>query len=320
MKWMITGGAGYIGGHVTKAMVESGESVVVYDNLASGSAERVQGFAPVETGDIRDIDSVQSVLLRYKVDGIIHLAALKSVEESKIFPEKYEDVNHVGTQVLLNAAKDCDVRAFLFSSSAAVYGNPNVGFVDENSPMAPFSPYGETKLKAEIALNRSIDEGQLRGASLRYFNVAGTASKALADTSKHNLIPVVLDGLTRGERPRIFGTDYPTKDGTCIRDYVHVEDVATAHVVAGKALFVNQLPRCFNIGTGVGYSVKEMIDALLSESKSNLEPLMAHARPGDPASIVANVSLIKEVLSFTASHSLEEIIRSSVEFNPWGDR
>lgn len=316
MKWLITGGAGYIGSHVTKAMIEGGESAVVYDNLTTGLAERIEDLAPLEVGDIRDIDSVKTVLLKYKCDGIIHLAAKKSVEESKRFPEQYDEVNYFGTRVLLDAAKNCNVSVFLFSSSAAVYGNPSIGFVDENSPTAPISPYGETKLKAEKAVDKLVNEGALKGTSLRYFNVAGAASKKMADTSKSNLIPMVLDAITRAQPPQIFGNDYPTKDGTCIRDYVHVEDVAAAHLVAGKALFTSDLPRCLNIGTGVGYSVQEMIDALLRESKSNLRPLISPARPGDPASLVANVALAKEVLDFAASRNLDEIVHSSIAFRP----
>lgn len=314
MKWLITGGAGYIGSHVTKAMVEGGESVVVYDNLATGLAERVEDLAPLEVGDIRDIDLVKSVLLKYRFDGIIHLAAEKSVEESKRFPEKYNEVNHIGTQLLLDAAKDCYVEAFLFSSSAAVYGNPSTAFVDENSPTVPISPYGESKLMAEKAVNKLVNDGVLKGTSLRYFNVAGAVSKQMVDTSKSNLIPMVLDAIKGGQRPRIFGNDYPTKDGTCIRDYVHVEDVAAAHLIAGKALFTSALPPCFNIGTGVGYSVQEIVSALLRESGSGLLPLAAPARSGDPASLVANVALAREVLNFLAIRDLDEIIHSSITF------
>ncbi|OIQ81308.1 UDP-glucose 4-epimerase [mine drainage metagenome] len=295
-------------------MVEGGESVVVYDNLASGSAERIESLAPLEIGDIRDAELVRSVLLKYKFDGIIHMAAEKSVEESKRFPEKYDEVNRLGSELLLDVAKDCQVEAFLFSSSAAVYGNPSTGFVDENSLTLPISPYGETKLMAERALNKLVNERVLRGTSLRYFNVAGAVSKKMADTSKSNLIPMVLDAIKDGQRPRIFGNDYPTKDGTCIRDYVHVEDIAAAHLIAGKALFTSALPPCFNIGTGVGYSVQEIVSALLRESGSGLLPSVVPARSGDPASLVANVSLAKEVLNFTASRQLDEIVHSSVAF------
>jgi len=314
MKWLITGGAGYIGSHVTKAMIEGGESAIVYDNLAAGLAKRVEGIAPVEVGDIRDIDTVKTVLLKYKINGIIHLAAKKSVEESERLPDEYEAVNHGGTQVLLQAAKDCNVEAFLFSSTAAVYGNPSAGFVDEQSPTAPISPYGATKLKAEEAINKFINDGVLKATSLRYFNVAGAANKKLADTSKSNLIPMVLDAIKRGQQPQIYGDNYPTKDGTCIRDYVHVEDIAAAHLLASKALFASELPPCLNIGTGVGYSVQEVINALLRESNSDLQPLIALGRPGDPASLVANIALAKAILNFTASRGLDEIVHSSTAY------
>lgn len=312
MKWLITGGAGYIGSHVTQAIVDSGDSAVVFDSLISGTADRVNEFAPVEIGDIHDLDKVKTILIKYKIDGIIHLAAKKSVEESMRIPKEYEYVNYLGTQNLLNAAKDCGVGAFLFSSSAAVYGNPNSMFVDEQSPTLPISPYGKTKLSAEKAVEAFVEGGILRASSLRYFNVAGAGSKKMSDTSKSNLIPIVLDAIARNQQPQIFGNEYPTKDGTCIRDYVHVQDVANAHVVIGKALFTHELPRCFNIGTGIGYSVQEVMEALIRESNSNLQPAIVGARTGDPASLVANVSLVKKALNFTAKRNLIDIVRSTI--------
>lgn len=314
MKWLITGGAGYIGSHVTKAMVEGGEEVVIFDNLSTGKTNRVDKIASIEIGDIRDSGKVEAVLRKHRVEGVIHLAAKKSVEESRRIPEEYESVNHQGTRILLKAAKEHGIDAFLFSSSAAVYGNPATGVVDEGSPTHPISPYGQSKLHAEEAVNEYLAAGMFNGTSLRYFNVAGAASRRLADTSKSNLIPMVLDSISRKQPPEIFGIQYATKDGTCVRDYVDVRDVAEAHLLASRVLQTGSLPQQINIGTGVGYSVKEIIAALLMETGSMMEPVVAPARRGDPSSLVANVDLAKKVLNFRAIRGLGEIVRTSVQY------
>lgn len=313
MSWMITGGAGYIGSHVTMAMIAEGENVVVYDDLSTGFTQRVEGIASVVVGDIRNKSLVESTIKDYKVTGIIHLAAKKSVEESKLVPEDYDDVNHLGTRALLEIAEISGVESFVFSSSAAVYGNVSTGIAGETTTTSPISPYGESKLKAEEALKEYLENGKIRGISLRYFNVAGATSKQLSDASISNLIPIVLDDLASKRRPRIYGNNYPTRDGTCIRDFVDVRDIARAHVMASRAIITKEIPVTLNIGTGIGSSVREIIDLLVKLSASSLDPIIDNPRLGDPASLIADVTLARKSLKFASIYSLRETLESAVK-------
>lgn len=310
--WLVTGGAGYIGSHVVLKMSEAGFEVVVLDNLSSGLIERIPVGVNFIKGDICDFDLVSQLLLENKVEGIINLAALKSVEESKRIPEEYERINHLGTKILVDCAIKAGVNIFIQSSTAAVYGKSDSGLVSETSELNPISPYGESKVLAEREVERFIGKDGRRGTCLRYFNVLGSESPLLKDNSKANVVPMVLEALAKGAPPQIFGDDYQTKDGTCIRDYIHVSDIARAHVLAVIKLQTGVLPPAINIGTGHGYSVREVMREILVQSSSKNEPIVVGRREGDPAILISDVTLIRELLGFKAELSLFQMIRSSI--------
>jgi UDP-glucose 4-epimerase len=310
--WLVTGGAGYIGSHVLLKMKEAGFALVTLDNLSSGLVKRIPSGVNLVEGDICDSDLVSRVLTENQIEGIINLAALKSVEESKRIPDEYERINHLGMKILVDCAILAGVKIFIQSSTAAVYGNSESDFVSETSELNPISPYGQSKVLAEKEVARFVQEGGRRGTSLRYFNVLGSDSPVLKDNSKANVVPMVLEALAKGTPPEIFGDDYPTKDGTCIRDYIHVSDIARAHVLAAIKLQTGTLPPAINIGTGHGYSVREVMSEILVQSNSKAEPVVVDRREGDPAVLVARVDLASEALAFKAECSLREMISSSV--------
>jgi UDP-glucose 4-epimerase len=310
--WLVTGGAGYIGSHVLLKMKEAGFALVTLDNLSSGLLKRIPSGVNLVEGDICDPDLVSRVLKENQIEGIINLAALKSVEESKRIPDEYERINHLGTKILVDCAILAGVKIFIQSSTAAVYGNSESGFVSETSELNPISPYGQSKVLAEKEVARFVQEGGRRGTSLRYFNVLGSESPFLKDNSKANVVPMVLEALAKGSPPEIFGDDYLTKDGTCIRDYIHVSDIARAHVLAAIKLQTGTLPPAINIGTGHGYSVREVMSEILVQSNSKAEPVVVGRREGDPAVLIARVDLALEAMGFTADCSLGEMISSSV--------
>lgn len=281
MTWLITGGAGYIGAHVARAMTEAGERAVVYDDLSTGIAGRVPDGVPLVVGSTLDGERVARTLAEHDVTGVVHLAAKKQVGESVDLPLHYYRENVEGLRVLLEAVTAADVRSFVFSSSAAVYGMPDVDLVTEETPCVPMSPYGETKLAGEWLVRATGRATGLSTASLRYFNVAGAATAELADVGVFNLIPMVFERLTANAAPRIFGDDYPTPDGTCIRDYIHVVDLAEAHVAAARALQASPgHDLTLNIGRGEGVSVREMIDLINAITGYGLPPTATPRRPG----------------------------------------
>ena len=310
--WLVTGGAGYIGSHVLFKMKEAGFALATLDNLSSGLVKRIPSGVNLIEGDICDSDLVSKVLIENQIEGIINLAALKSVEESKRIPDEYERINHLGTKILVDCAILAGVKIFIQSSTAAVYGNSESGFVSEASELNPISPYGQSKVLAEKEVARFVQEGGRRGTSLRYFNVLGSDSPLLKDNSKANVVPMVLEALAKGTPPEIFGDDYLTKDGTCIRDYIHVSDIARAHVLAAIKLQTETLPPAINIGTGHGYSVREVMREILVQSNSKVEPVVVSRREGDPAVLTSDISLIRDLLEFRAEMSLFEMIRSSI--------
>lgn len=310
--WLVTGGAGYIGSHVLLKMKEAGLALVTLDNLSSGLVKRIPSGVTLVEGDISDSDLVSKVLRENQIKGIINLAALKSVEESKRIPDEYERINHLGTKILVDCAIKAEVKIFIQSSTAAVYGNSDSGFASETSELRPISPYGQSKVLAENEVTRFIKEEGRRGTSLRYFNVLGSESPLLKDNSKANVVPMVLEALAKGAPPEIFGDDYLTKDGTCIRDYIHVSDIARAHVLAAIKLQTGTLPPAINIGTGHGYSVREVMSEILLRSNSKIEPNVVGRREGDPAVLVARVDLALEAMGFTAECSLGEMVSSSI--------
>ncbi|WP_317443660.1 UDP-glucose 4-epimerase GalE [Streptomyces collinus] len=314
MTWLITGGAGYIGAHVVRAMTEAGERTVVYDDLSTGIAERVPDDVPLVRGSTLDGEGLARTLAEHEVTGVVHLAAKKQVGESVDRPLDYYRENVEGLRVLLEAVTQADVAAFVFSSSAAVYGMPDVDVVTEETPCLPLSPYGETKLAGEWLVRATGRATGLATASLRYFNVAGAATPALADTGVFNLVPMVFEKLTEGASPRIFGDDYPTPDGTCVRDYIHVVDLAEAHVTVARAL--RSAPGhdlTLNIGRGEGVSVREMIDHMNAVTGYDRPPTVTPRRPGDPARVVASADRIATELGWQAKYDVQDMITSAWE-------
>ncbi|MFK0168472.1 UDP-glucose 4-epimerase GalE [Streptomyces sp. NPDC090306] len=312
MTWLITGGAGYIGAHVVRAMTEAGERTVVYDDLSSGFAERLPEHVPLITGSTLDADRVAAVLTEHGVTGVVHLAARKQVGESVERPLYYYRENLEGLRVVLDAVTRARVPSFVFSSSAAVYGMPDVDLVTEETPCSPMSPYGETKLAGEWLVRATGRATGLSTASLRYFNVAGAARPELADVGVYNLIPMVFEKLTEGAAPRVFGDDYATPDGTCVRDYIHVVDLAEAHVAAARAL--DAAPGrelTLNVGSGEGVSVREMIDRVNTVTGHGIPPVVTARRPGDPPRVVASAERIGTELGWQAKHDVQDMITSA---------
>ncbi|RPF33924.1 UDP-glucose 4-epimerase GalE [Streptomyces sp. TLI_185] len=314
MTWLITGGAGYIGAHVVRAMIEAGERTVVYDDLSTGIAERVPRGVQLVVGSTLDGERVARALTVHDVSGVIHLAAKKQVGESVDLPLHYYRENVEGLRVLLEAVAAAGVPSFVFSSSAAVYGMPDVELVTEETPCLPMSPYGETKLVGEWLVRATARATGLSTASLRYFNVAGAATPELADTGVYNLIPMVFEKLTDNAPPRIFGDDYETPDGTCVRDYIHVVDLAEAHVAAARTLQSSPGRHLtLNIGRGEGVSVREMIDRINAITGYDRPPTTTPRRPGDPARVVASADRAATELGWKAKHDVEDMITSAWE-------
>lgn len=316
MTVLVTGGAGYIGGHVVAALRSRGSDVVVVDDLSAGRAERL-GRVPLERIDLASADAGEAlaeVMRTRGVRSVIHLAARKKVEESVQRPLFYFEENLGGLLAVLRAAQSTGIDGVVFSSTAAVYG-PADEPVTEDDPAAPVNPYGETKLVGEWMLRDLTRASGIRGIALRYFNVAGTASPELGDTADSNIVPMVYSRLENGERPLIFGDDYDTADGTCVRDYVHVSDVAAAHLAALDALAdpSGAAYRVYNIGTGTGSSVRELVERMIAISGSSVEPEIAARRAGDPAVVVADAGRIRRDLGWQPSHDLDDMLRSAWE-------
>ncbi|MEV6485183.1 UDP-glucose 4-epimerase GalE [Streptomyces sp. NPDC051576] len=314
MTWLITGGAGYIGAHVVRAMTEAGEQAVVYDDLSTGIAERVPDGVPLVVGSTLDAERVARTLADQDVTGVVHLAAKKQVGESVDLPLHYYRENVEGLRVLLEAVTTAGVPSFVFSSSAAVYGMPDVELVTEETPCLPMSPYGETKLAGEWLVRATGRATGLSTASLRYFNVAGAAAPELADVGVFNIVPMVFEKLTENAPPRIFGDDYVTPDGTCVRDYIHVVDLAEAHVAAARALQASPgRALTLNIGRGEGVSVREMIDHINAITGYDRPPTVHPRRPGDPARVVASADRIATELGWKAKLDVQDMISSAWE-------
>jgi UDP-glucose 4-epimerase len=310
--WLLTGGAGYIGSHVADAFLASGKDVVIYDSLYQGLESRIEYLRkkynkeiPLIVADIRDTAKFDEVLTTYKPYGIIHTAALKAVGESMEKPDEYFEVNFHATTKILELTTKHGIKNFIFSSTAAVYGSPDHSNpIKEDDPKNPISPYGASKLAAEGEVNKFLAIPGNHGTSLRFFNVVGTGAPELLDNSVENLVPIVINKLKAGQPPVIYGTDYPTPDGTCVRDYVDVRDIASAHLAA--AGFNGELPLALNVGTGVGGSVREVI-RLVAEASGHTDvvALEVERRAGDPAFLCADVSLIKNAIGFSSKYYLD---------------
>lgn len=312
MKLLVTGGAGYIGSHVVHAAQAAGHECVVVDNLATGIRERISAeIVEIDIASPEAATNLSDLMTGQKFDSVIHLAARKQVGESVEIPERYYLDNIGGMANLLLAMRETGHDSLVFSSSAATYGMPDAKQVREDDPASPINPYGQTKLIGEWMVKNAANWG-LRGVNLRYFNVAGTGKEGLGDTAALNLIPIAIGQLRRGETPKVFGDDYPTPDGSCIRDYVHVADLAEAHVAAVDYLERSDRPYdTFNVGTGQGASVFEVLDALRTASGQDFAASVAPRRAGDPPRLVANVDRIAETLGFKTSHSLADIVDSA---------
>ncbi|ROS31316.1 UDP-glucose 4-epimerase GalE [Cellulomonas sp. PhB150] len=314
--WLVTGGAGYIGAHIVRAFVAQGLDVVVVDDLSSGHESFVPDGVPFLRTSILDTAALTAALREHHVAGVVHLAGFKYAGVSVRRPLHTYEQNVTGTASVLQAMADAGVSSLVFSSSAAVYGTPHTDLVTEATATAPESPYGESKLVGEWLLRdqgraTADSESPLRHTSLRYFNVVGSADEAVVDTSPHNLFPLALEAVAAGKTPTIFGDDYPTPDGTCVRDYVHVGDIALAHVAAAQALDAGSpLEPAYNLGSGDGVSVRQIMTAVAAVTGRDVEPAIAPRRPGDPARIVASGELAARDLGWQMRHDLVEMVAS----------
>jgi UDP-glucose 4-epimerase len=311
MKYLVTGGAGYVGSVVAQHLLEAGHEVTVLDNLTTGFREGVPAGAAFIEGDIRDA----AKWLDSSYDAVLHFAAFSQVGESVVKPEKYWDNNVAGTMALLGAMREAGVRKLVFSSTAATYGEPEEVPIVESAPTSPTNPYGATKLAVDHMITGEAAAHGLGAVSLRYFNVAGAYGKQgeRHDPESH-LIPLVLQ-VAQGRRDAIsvFGDDYPTPDGTCVRDYIHVSDIATAHVAAARHLQGGGESLRLNIGRGQGSSVREVLEMIGEVTGLDVNPEVTDRRPGDPPRTVASADAIREKLGWRAQYDLRDMVESA-----WG--
>jgi UDP-glucose 4-epimerase len=310
--WLVTGGAGYIGAHVVRAFRDEELPCVVVDDLSSGHRRFVPSDVPFVEGTVLDRSLLEATMREHDVVGVVHVAGFKYAGVSVQQPLHTYEQNVTATVRLLQAMQETGVDRIVFSSSAATFGTPDEDVVTEQSPTRPESPYGETKLVGEWLLRDQGVATGLRHTSLRYFNVVGSGTDEVYDTSPHNLFPLVLEALVEGRTPRINGDDYPTPDGTCVRDYVHVADLAVSHVAAAKALDEGRdLEPVYNLGSGDGLSVRQIMDAMARVTGIDFEPEVHPRRPGDPARIVASGDLAARDLAWEMRHSVDDMVSSA---------
>ena len=322
---LVTGGAGYIGSHTVKALKAAGLQPVIFDNFSTGHRAFIKG-TPCFEGDVCNPDDLAGAFREYAVEGVLHFAGKALVGESTQKPEAYYETNLTGGLNLLTAMKKCGVKNLIFSSTCATYGVPERVPIEEDHPQNPINPYGDTKLAFERAMRWFHESCGLEFLSLRYFNAAGADSQGEFGED-HNpethLIPLVLDAAA-GRRPdvQIFGTDYPTPDGTCLRDYIHVSDLARAHVVGLQALLQGRIQsQAINLGTGHGYSVRQVIDTARRITGRDFKVREAGRRTGDPPELVAAAGRAKDVLGWTALESdLETIVSTAWKWTTRPDR
>ena len=308
MKVLVTGGAGYIGAHVSELLQENGYSVRIFDDFSNGLDKRVKEFEDIFNGDITDREAVLKSM--EGMDAVIHLAAKKAVGESVSNPLKYYTNNVGGTMNLLAAMSLKKVNKLVFSSSAAVYSPSEKDAIEESDPTDPLSPYGATKLLSEQLISKVGQAEGFSTISLRYFNVVGSKKVEFGDNSRDNLVPKVFAAFKEGKSPEIYGADYPTKDGTCIRDYIHVQDLAEAHLVALKQLDT-KVDCVYNVGSGTGYSVKKIFDQLEESMAVKLNPVISARRPGDSPKLIASIKKIEKDLGWRPKATLKEMIDSA---------
>lgn len=314
MNILVTGGAGYIGSHTCKALSKAGYKPITFDNMSTGHEHAVK-WGPLEVGDIRDAETLSAVFQKYKPEAVIHFASKIVVSESVKVPDSYYDNNVNGTLSLLNAMKTHAVNSIVFSSTAAVYGYPKTTPINESHPLAPINPYGKTKLACEWLLQDYNTAYGINAIALRYFNAAGADPDGEIGEEHEpetHLIPLILKAAKEGTKISIYGDDYDTPDGTCIRDYIHVTDLADAHIKALEYLLENKQSETFNLGTGQGYSVREVLDAARKITAKEIHESIAKRRAGDPASLVAKSSAAQNSLGWKPDQSdLESIINTA---------
>lgn len=315
---LVTGGAGYIGSHTVRVLRQQGYGVVVLDSLEKGFRAAI-GDTPLVQGNFGDAALLDRLFAERHFDAVIHFAAYKAVGESMSNPARYFENNVANTLTLLDAMRRAKVRHIVFSSSAAVYGTPDSAPVSEEHPLRPESPYGESKAIVERMLRWFDVSGELRSVSLRYYNAAGAALDGdigEASTKTENLIPLVMKAAL-GQAPAltVFGTDYPTPDGTAIRDYIHVVDLAEAHVKALEYLRSRERSDVFNLGTGVGSSVQQVLDVARRVSGVDIPVVYAARRAGDPIGVWADTRRAKERLGWQARYDLETIITTAWQWH-----
>jgi UDP-glucose-4-epimerase GalE len=316
---LVTGGAGYIGSHMCKILSQNGYTPVSFDNLSVGHEKAVK-WGPLIRGDLKDKNSIKKAFENYSISAVMHFAANALVGESTINPLKYYENNVTSTINLIQAMIEHKVKYFIFSSTCATYGTPNYTPIDENHPQKPINPYGQSKLMIEQILSDAQKANDLSFACLRYFNAAGADFQE--ETGEHHaiethLIPLLVE-TALGIRPflDVYGTNYPTNDGSAIRDYIHVLDLADAHLKALEYIFQNKKSICLNLGTGVGFSVLEIINAAKKLISPNFKINYAPRRDGDPAVLIANNNKAKELLNWSLKYSdLDTIIASALKWH-----
>lgn len=309
MKFFITGGAGYIGAHLGDALLRHGHKVRIYDDFSSGLKRRCENrFFDIIEGDILDNEKLRSSM--NDIDVVIHLAAKKAVGESVIKPDFYFENNVIGSKNILESMKFNSINKIIFSSTAAVYSPKGNLLIDENCELNPLSPYGQNKLMVEDEITNYCINSGFSAITLRYFNVVGCGDLLLSDNSQENLVPKVFAAIDSNESPLIFGDTYPTPDGTCIRDYVHISDLVEAHI---KLLdhFIKGENQIFNIGSGSGYSVKQVMYEIRETVGFALNEKVVEVRAGDTAKLVANISKIKNMVNWTPKESLSSMVKSA---------
>lgn len=316
MNILVLGGAGYIGSHTVWALIEAGQNVVIADNLLTGFRQALHPKAKFYLGDIRDAAFLDDLFTKEKIDVVIHFAACSLVGESVTKPLKYYDNNLCGTKVLLEAMVQHGVDKIVFSSTAATYGEPKRVPILESDPAEPTNPYGETKLAMEKMFKWVGAAHGIRYVSLRYFNACGAHESGRigeAHSPESHLIPLILQvPLGKRDYISVFGDDYPTKDGTCVRDYIHVMDLAQAHILAAQYLVEGGASDIFNLGNGVGFTVKEVVDVARAVTGHPIPARIEARRAGDPAQLIASSAKAKAVLGWNPQHDdLREIVSSA---------
>ena len=320
MNVLVTGGAGYIGSHAVKILIEQGYNVVVIDNLSTGYIDAIDKRAKFYNLDIRDLDKVIDVLKSNNIDSVIHFAAFSLVGESMELPLKYYENNVYGTKVLLDAMNQANVKRIVFSSTAAVYGDKDISPITEELEETPSNAYGETKLAMEKMMKWADIAHGIKYIALRYFNVAGayfTGEIGESHNPETHLIPIVLQ-VPLGKRKSIsvFGDDYDTPDGTCIRDYIHIEDLISAHILAMKKLEKDNSSNFYNLGSGIGFSVLEIIEAAREVTKHDIPVILSERRSGDPARLIASSVKAEKDLGWVKKYTeVKDIIGSAWKFH-----